>query len=376
MLLSSLALTALLPSPAHVGRHAVAMRPVVARTTVPTLQYNNGGGYNGGGYDNEDPGLSEQKIESAKACGIAAVAGTFAAIPAMTVGHHLAGAGQWQFALGMMAAELVLFGAVYRCTVRSDDNKRLREGVVGAFSLVRTFAMLPISAHWTPDLSGKIFSYGFEGMFIFGCAALALEYAWNAGYAQPLEGHARDLGWERETNNYNNYGNNGGYNSGYNSNNNNGFNSNNRGNNNRNNNNNYGQGYNSNNQQGYRSNQPGSGYGQGYGSNNQQGYRSNQPGQGYGGNQQYGGRNQQGGYGGQNSYGNNNQNSYGGGGYNGRVTPTSGYGNGMQQNGMGGRGGMQNGMGGRGNNMMGGRSMGGSGGGGSTYEEYMRNRRN
>jgi len=93
----------------------------------------------------------------------------------------------------MLVPELVLFGAVYRCTVRMDDSSPLKQGAVGAFALCRAFASISTAAELFPKL---LTSLG-EGFIAFSLAAAAIEYALDSGAVRPLEGHSPALGMKR-----------------------------------------------------------------------------------------------------------------------------------------------------------------------------------
>jgi len=343
--------------------------------------FGGGGPGNFGGGGPEDFGIDMQRKESAKVCAIAVVSGCLASVPAMGASHAIneivVSSDQWVFSLGMLAVELALFGAVYRCTVRGDDNSMLRDGAVGAFALCRALASLTVSSVWTTELTVQLLTTFGEGIVAFGCAMRAIEFAWDRGWARPLEGHCPDLGPRRPTyyGGYDQYGtggygqNAGGFQSG-------GF--------------NQGGGYNP---SGNNFNQNGN-FNQNQNSNfNQNGFGRAGPGQNNGpgapgGPAPPGGP---GGPGGQQSYEDYMRSrSPGGGGLSrGVVSPTGGqnfggsapgFGSGGQQN----FGGAQQGYGGSGQ----GQSFGGGGGGGSgqgnggrssgggqSYEDYMRGRR-
>ena len=84
--------------------------------------------------------LEREKEESAKACAIAAISGDLASLPSFALDKTITTPAEWQYHLGMLAPELALFGAVYRCTVRYDDNDALKQGAVGAFAMCRALA--------------------------------------------------------------------------------------------------------------------------------------------------------------------------------------------------------------------------------------------
>lgn len=145
-------------------RAPVSRRPSPASVCMMMNGYGPPGPPNTGmmnGYGGQGPsGLEEERVESAKACAIAAVSGFFASIPALSVSHQITKFAmspvQWQFTEGMYLVELALFGACYRTIVRSDDNGPLRQGAVGAFALCRALASLPVSSTWTPQLSSQV----------------------------------------------------------------------------------------------------------------------------------------------------------------------------------------------------------------------------
>jgi len=96
---------------------------------------------------------------------------------------------EWEFHTGIFAFELALFGVVYRCVVREDDNDMLKQGAVGAAALCRALSC----THWTYGTAPtkmwlELGVYFGEGVLAFGCAAAALEWAWDRGLAYRLPG--------------------------------------------------------------------------------------------------------------------------------------------------------------------------------------------
>ena len=142
--------------------------------------------------------LADERIESLKASTMAAISGSIVAVPTLSLSNTLASVPEWEYAIGMLAAQLALFGAVYRCTVRCDDNKMLRQGAVGAAALCRALASLPLSSTWTPDLSSQLFGHFGEGLVVFGFAAAAIERTWQLGLARPLAGWSPELTYEED----------------------------------------------------------------------------------------------------------------------------------------------------------------------------------
>jgi hypothetical protein len=96
----------------------------------------------------------------------------------------------------MLALESALFGIVYRYAVRQDSNSNLKDGVTGAFTLVRALSMVRTSPDCIaiPLRCGEPLSYldwamlaslgtGLLTSFVaFGFAAASLETAFQEGW--------------------------------------------------------------------------------------------------------------------------------------------------------------------------------------------------
>lgn len=140
-----------------------------------------------------------ERLESIKA---ALVAGAMAFVVALVflVGHRgivagwatgwlslLSGIGAITAGANLMVAGISggLFGLTYRYAVRQDATPQLKQGVVGAFALVRGLAQVDSSS----ALVQGGWPYGIavgESMVMFGVAALALELALGRGWIRPL----------------------------------------------------------------------------------------------------------------------------------------------------------------------------------------------
>lgn len=116
--------------------------------------------------------LQAERLESARAGALAGL--TFAMVGAIATSLNTWAAGSWQ--LGILAgaratrADLVpdfcsgfLFGVTYRYAVRGDRNSFLKDGVVGAFALVRTLSVLEATERWSVAFPFAIAS--FAGFF-------------------------------------------------------------------------------------------------------------------------------------------------------------------------------------------------------------------
>jgi len=137
---------------------------------------------------------SSERLESLKAAGLAAVVGSVAAAgPGLLV----AGLGaQWEFDVDMLALSGALFGVVYRYAVRTDPNPNLKQGVVGAFALVRTVAAIQVPTTCTPfplacgppleyfnwDMLQQALGAALPAFVAFGAAAVGLEVAMARGW--------------------------------------------------------------------------------------------------------------------------------------------------------------------------------------------------
>ena len=146
----------------------------------------------------------EDRIESAKAGALAAVAGSLAATP---VGALLPVPGvltpQWEWDSDTLAASLALFGLVYRYATRSDaDNDMLKQGAVGAFAITRVLASVRVGEQCTalplecgPPLGyfdwamlSQLASAGAHAAAAYGGAALAIEAAFDKGLLARVPG--------------------------------------------------------------------------------------------------------------------------------------------------------------------------------------------
>ena len=141
------------------------------------------------------PGLDEERLESAKACLITGVVGTFVAAP-LLAGMASSG-GSVPLQLSLMAMSSALFGATYRCIVRQDDNLQLKLGAIAAFALVRGFATVPLTMPWNSDTSADLFMGVWVGAAAFSHAAYVYEQALDEGYAFLLDGSSQALGMMR-----------------------------------------------------------------------------------------------------------------------------------------------------------------------------------
>ena len=137
--------------------------------------------------------FEEERIESIKAGVCSATAGSVASAPVkmsgllsskgMTVANALS---QWQFSTGALGIELFLFGVIYRCTVRNDDNVMLKQGCIGGFALIRALASMQVTKLWTPEMWLQLGIYFGESFIAFAFAAAALEFAWDKGWGTRL----------------------------------------------------------------------------------------------------------------------------------------------------------------------------------------------
>jgi len=132
--------------------------------------------------------LEEEREESIKAAGIAVIAGGLMAAPGKMTSLLAAHAttAQWEFSTLALAVQLGLFGIVYRCTVRSDDNEYLKQGAVGAAALCRALLTTQVDKKLGPDMWLQMGACFGESILAFGGAAAMLEFAWTRGWGSRL----------------------------------------------------------------------------------------------------------------------------------------------------------------------------------------------
>jgi hypothetical protein len=137
---------------------------------------------------------AKERINSAMAAGFGAVTGSLAFAPLDLIRHGGA-MQQWEFDTDGAALESALFAVVYRYCTREDENPQLKQGVVGAFVIVRSLAQVrvPDSCEVFPLRCGPPFDYlnwdmlfqlgfgGVESAAAFGATALAIDNLANRG---------------------------------------------------------------------------------------------------------------------------------------------------------------------------------------------------
>jgi len=108
---------------------------------------------------------------------------------------------QWEFNTYALAVELALFGVLYRCIVRSDDNDMLRQGAVAACALCHALSSTQVYKMWSASMWVQLGTYFSESAIAFLVAAATLEFAWSKGYAHRLPGRGLPqsyrYGWGR-----------------------------------------------------------------------------------------------------------------------------------------------------------------------------------
>jgi len=148
--------------------------------------------------------LAEERVESVKAGVIAAFSGSLAEVPvkasallaSSSIGTGAVKASafanfftaQWEFNTYALAVQLALFGVVYRCIVRSDDNVMLTQGAVGAFAMCHALSATQVTSMWSTSMWVQLGTYFSESVIAFGVAAATLEFAWSKGFGRRLPG--------------------------------------------------------------------------------------------------------------------------------------------------------------------------------------------
>jgi len=182
MLALCLVASAFMPSPTP------ALSPVVGRMATPVMEVDR-----------------FAVTENTKTGATAALGGTVAAAPvkAATMIASKALTAQVAFSTYALAAQLMLFGVVYRYVVRTDGNDMVKQGVVGMFAMCRALASTTVTASTSyPDAWLQIGAYFGESALAFAAGAAAIEYAWDKGWVRPLwyldqAGYEVDAGFDR-----------------------------------------------------------------------------------------------------------------------------------------------------------------------------------
>ena len=145
---------------------------------------------------NDEITSTADRIESLKVAVISAVGGSLAVLPASVVTGALSNFNaQWELSHDALVISLLLFGIVYRYSIRTDLNPQLKYGVIGAFAIVRALNMvvvpeictaIPLNCGepfflFTPAMLGIGILNLIESLTSFGGAAYATEFCFTKG---------------------------------------------------------------------------------------------------------------------------------------------------------------------------------------------------
>ena len=145
--------------------------------------------------------LNAKRAESGKAALISAVVGSVGGLPVTLLDPNRF-TPQWELQADGLALMLFLFGVVYRYAVRADNNPMLKQGVVGAFVITRSWALLDAPAdacsalplNCGPPLGYFSWDMIFHGLIATAqtgsacaAAAFAIEFAFDKGFIQRCE---------------------------------------------------------------------------------------------------------------------------------------------------------------------------------------------
>ena len=142
-----------------------------------------------------------KRMESGKAAISSTVVGMTAALPFLLLGPGAFTAPAWELQADGLALMLFLFGVVYRYAVRTDENEMLKQGVVGAFVITRSWALIapPATCSVVPLNCGAPLGYFNWDMILQGsfaavetgaacaAAAYALEFSFEKGWIKRCE---------------------------------------------------------------------------------------------------------------------------------------------------------------------------------------------
>ncbi len=133
--------------------------------------------------------MDQERIESIKAGGVAALTGT--SIGALLVALHpsLLSSNAYILRIAVATVSAFLFGITYRYIVRNDSNPHLRSGAVGAFALTRSLGQLeniaPADLVFSEPLSLALPIAESFGLFM--CIRLVLDWGLKQQWFQPFE---------------------------------------------------------------------------------------------------------------------------------------------------------------------------------------------
>ena len=91
----------------------------------------------------------QERIESSKAAVVGAIVGSVAFSP-LDLAINFKEIAQWEYNTDQMALQGALFALVYRYATREDKNAMLKQGVVGAFTLVRALPLVKVPSVCEP----------------------------------------------------------------------------------------------------------------------------------------------------------------------------------------------------------------------------------
>ena len=134
--------------------------------------------------------MDQERFESIKAGGLAALTGTGVSVFLVALTPNLLNPGVLTAGVLRIAVATVcafLFGVTYRYIVRNDSNPHLRSGAVGAFALTRSLGQLeslepPSLANALPLALPIVESFG-----LFVCVRLVLDLGLKQQWFQPFE---------------------------------------------------------------------------------------------------------------------------------------------------------------------------------------------
>ncbi len=86
--------------------------------------------------------MDQERIESIKAGGVAALTGTSLGTLLLGLRPSLLNSNAYVLHIAVATVSAFLFGVTYRYIIRNDSNPHLKSGVVGAFALTRSLGQL------------------------------------------------------------------------------------------------------------------------------------------------------------------------------------------------------------------------------------------
>ncbi|MEO0870198.1 MAG: hypothetical protein AAFY17_17560 [Cyanobacteria bacterium J06642_11] len=133
--------------------------------------------------------MDQERIESIKAGGIAALTGTVLGVGLTALHADLSDFNACILRVAVITVSAFLFGVTFRYIVRKDTNPHLRSGAVGAFALTRSLGQLEglPASHFAMTEVMSLALPIVESFGLFMGVRLILDWGLQRRWLQPFE---------------------------------------------------------------------------------------------------------------------------------------------------------------------------------------------